>query len=133
MRFFVAILLLGALGCDDDGPTPPDDAFRDFVAAARSGQNERAWKMLSAGTRHTANNLVDAARAGILAAGEKPPANGQEFIFGSGVEMIREIRQVEVIAIEGDTAHLKVTDTDGGSLAMEMHLEEGAWRLVLPL
>ncbi len=127
----LAAFLLFASGCDD-APTP-EASLRAFIAAASAGDHDTAWIGLSRETREAAEALVVSVREGLLAAGEVPPADGKALIFGSGLEMIREVEAIEEVSRTKTRAKLKVTDPDGSAIELEMRREDGQWRLHLPL
>ncbi|MDF1564624.1 MAG: hypothetical protein P1V51_16385 [Deltaproteobacteria bacterium] len=133
-RILPAALLLGIalLPACDDTPSP-EASLRAFIAAAAAGDHDRAWEGLTPETRQAADVMVAAVREALLAAGETPPRDGKALIFGQGLEMIREVESIEELSREGGVARLRVKDPGGETVELEMRLQEGRWRLHLPL
>jgi len=115
----------------------PEAGLRAFLAAAAAGDHDAAFARLSKATQAEADRLVAVARPILMAAGETVPADGKAFLFGQGLDLVREVDRIEALdkpgEKEGSVAHLKVTDTSGQVVVLEMRLEGGKWRLHLPL
>lgn len=132
MKRLPALALLAALaltGCRRD--LPPDQRYQAFAAAARAGDSDAVWSMLSEGSRAALE-----ARAREAAAGAPPgvvPASGRDLVLGDLAHRARRIRSVAVVRESGGTAVVSV-EVEGDERAREATLvrEGGSWRVVLP-
>ncbi len=126
-RLLALALLLAPLGCRrDEGPA---ERYAAFAAAAREGDGDAVWSMLSERSRAAldAQARTLAARApGVVAPSPRqlvlgdlaPGARRQR-----SVVVVRESRDAAVVAVEVE-----------GAPAREVNLvrEGGAWRVVVP-
>jgi hypothetical protein len=124
-----ALGLLATTSCRE--PEGPADRYRVFAAAARAGDVETVWSMLSEDSRAKldarAKELSARAAPGVL------PGSGKDLVLGSlastappleSVVVVRESRNEAVVAVK----------TAGGGEAREVTLvrEGGTWRVILP-
>lgn len=111
----------------------PADAFRAFVNATAQERYDDAWSRLSEGTRASADQLAANAADRLKAAG-LPVPTGQELLFGKGgVELVRDLDRVEIARQEGPEATVVIVDAEGNQMPVDLLLEAGQWRVVLPL
>jgi len=124
-----AALALALPGCKRD--LPPDARYRAFADAARAGDGEVVWSMLSESSRAA---LDARARA---AAARAPPgvirSSGRDLVLGDLSPQSRRIRSVSTVRVSGATAVVAV-ELEGEERAHEVTLvrEGGSWRVVLP-
>jgi hypothetical protein len=132
MRTLAAILVLalgGPAACRR--PAGPDDAYRSFAAAARAGDSEKAWSLLSSRSREVldarAREVAARAPAGVV------PASGKELVLGDLAVRAPRIRSTTVLRESRDAAVVAV-EVEGADGAREVSLvrEAGVWRVVLP-
>jgi hypothetical protein len=132
MRTLVLLVVLalgGASACRR--PAGPDDAYRAFAAAARAGESEKVWDLLSARSREIldarAREAAARAPAGVI------PASGEELVLGDLAVGAPRIRSTVVLRESRDAAVVAV-EVEGGAGAREVSLvrEAGVWRVVLP-
>jgi hypothetical protein len=129
VRLGAALLVLLSLACRR--PEGPADRYRVFAAAARAGDADTVWSMLSERSREMlderAKEVAARAAPGVL------PASGRELVLGdlapragriASATVLRESRDAAVVAVqlEGERAPREVT----------MVREDGRWRVVLP-
>jgi hypothetical protein len=127
-RLSLALALVLAAGCSRD--LGPAERYRAFAAAARSGDSDAVWSMLSERSRAA----LDARAAGI--ASRAPPGvvagSGRQLVLGDlaartprakAVVVRRESRERAVVAVEVE-----------GEPVREVTLvrEGGVWRVDLP-
>lgn len=128
VRLLVLAVLLASSGCRRD--VGPAERYGAFAAAARKGEADEVWSMLSERSRQALD-----ARARALAA-QAPPGviagSGRQLVLGNlaqrarppvSVTVVRESRDAAVVAVEME-----------GEPAREVSLvrEGGQWRVVLP-
>jgi hypothetical protein len=126
-RLLALALLLSPAGCRREAG--PAERYAAFAAAARDGDAEAVWSMLSGGSR-----AAFQARARALA--ERAPGvvapTARQLVLGDlaprarrprSVVVVRESREAAVVAVEVE-----------GSAAREVSLvrEGGLWRVVVP-
>jgi hypothetical protein len=130
-RLAVALLsgLLAVSGCRR--PAGPAEAYRAFAAAARAGDADRVWELLSARSRERLD--ARAKEVSARAPGGVVPASGKELVLGDLALSARAIRSVVVLRESRDAAVIGV-EVEGGEGAREVSLvrEAGVWRVVLP-
>ena len=123
----VAALGLHALwGCPDNAP---ERAFDVFYRALQRGDVDTAWASLSQRTRTALEGVV--ARATPPGAVSRP---AQQVLFEQGMlAPMREILSVQVLNRAGEQATLQVEDEAEQKQQITMVLEQGEWRVVLPV
>jgi hypothetical protein len=111
-----------------DGPA---ETYRRFASAARGGDAELAWSLLSADTR----SALDA-RARAAAAHAPPgvvPVTGKDLVLGDFSIRAPRIRSATVLRESRDAAVVAVEDESGARAEVSLVREAGAWRVVVPL
>ncbi|WP_242346728.1 hypothetical protein [Anaeromyxobacter terrae] len=123
------LLVLLSIACRR--PEGPADRYRVFAAAARAGDTDTVWSMLS--ERSRARLEERAKEVGARAAPGVLPATARELVLGdlaptagrvASVTVRRESRDAAVLAVEVEGA--------AGPEEVEMVREDGRWRVVLP-
>jgi hypothetical protein len=132
MRTLVVIVFLalgGAAGCRR--PAGPAEAYRAFAAAARAGDSEKVWDLLSARSREALD--ARAREVAARAPGGVVPPSGKELVLGDLAVRAPRIRSTVVVRESRDAAVVAV-EVEGGAGAREVSLvrEAGVWRVVLP-
>ncbi len=127
-RLLALAVLLASSGCRRD--VGPAERYAAFAAAARKGEADEVWAMLSERSREALD-----ARARTVAA-QAPPGvvagSGRQLVLGdlaprarrpTSVTVVRESRDAAVVAVEVE-----------GEPAREVRLvrEGGQWRVVVP-
>ena len=124
--FALAVALLAA-GCR----RAPDPAatYRAFARAARSGDEDGAWAMLSVRSQAM---LDDRARALSGRTGGVVPASGKDLLLGDAAAGAARVKAAVTIRESADSAVVRV-ETEGAPAAeVSLVKEGGAWRIVLP-
>lgn len=130
MRRLLPLALLGTLtlaGCSR--PDGPAETYRRFAAAARGGDAEAAWGMLSTRSREALD-----ARAKELAARAAPgvlPASGRDLLLGDQSARAPRLRSAVVVRESAGAAVVRVEDEAGEKGEVTMVHEGGAWRVAL--
>jgi len=125
----VALLVLLATACRR--PEGPADRYRVFAAAARSGDMDTVWSMLSERSRamldERAREVAARAAPGVL------PSSGRELVLGDLAPRAARIAQVTVLRESRDAA-LVAVQLEGATSKEEVQMvrEDGRWRVVLP-
>lgn len=123
-----ALLVLLALACRR--PEGPADRYRVFAAAARSGDAETVWSMLSERSRamldERAKEVAARAAPGVL------PQSGRDLVLGDLAPRAARIASVTVLRESRDAAVLTVQLEGAGAEEVAMVREDGRWRVVLP-
>jgi hypothetical protein len=128
VRAFALALLFAWAGCRRD--VGPAERYAAFAAAARDGDADAVWSMLSARSREALD-----ARARALAA--RVPsgvvsASGRQLVLGDLAPRARRPRSV-VVARESRDAAVVAVDVDGeGAREASLVREGGVWRVVVP-
>jgi hypothetical protein len=132
MRTLVTILVLALGGTAACRRTAgPAEAYRAFAAAARAGDSEAVWKLLSARSQEVldarAREVSARAPAGVV------PASGKDLVLGDLAVRAPRVRSTVVLRESRDAAVVAV-EVEGGAAAREVSLvrEAGVWRVVLP-
>jgi hypothetical protein len=121
-----AALLLLAPGCRKTGP---EEAYRAFAESLRAGDAQKAWSLLSEGSRKALD-----ARAAQLAreTGGVVRESGAALLVGAEARRAPRIASVTVVREGPGEAVLRVADESGESREVAMAREGGGWRVVLP-
>lgn len=124
-----ALLVLLAVGCRR--PEGPADRYRVFAAAARAGDADTVWSMLSERSRamldERAKEVAARAAPGVL------PSSGRELVLGDLAPRAGRIAQVTVLRESRDAALVAVQlEGASGKEEVQMVREDGRWRVVLP-
>ena len=129
LRMLGLVLLLASTGCRRD--VGPAERYAAFSAAARDGDADAVWSMLSKSSREA---LETRARA---LAGRVPPgvvvASGRQLVLGDLAPRARRPRSVVVVRESRDAA-VVAAEVEGQQGAREVRLvrEGGVWRVVVP-
>jgi hypothetical protein len=128
----LAVLVLAALASSAcRRPQGPAEQYRAFTAAARAGDADQVWSMLSERSRALldarATQVAARAPAGVVA------SSGREVVLGDLASSAARVESVVVSRESRDAAVLAVRvagrpDPEQVSLVRE----GGAWRVVLP-
>lgn len=132
MRRLLPLALLSAVALAAcSRPEGPAESYRRFAAAARAGDADTVWSMLSERSRaeldERARQVAARAAPGVL------PATGRELVLGdlsptagrlASVTVRRESRDAALLAVQVEGA--------AGPAEVEMVREDGRWRVVLP-
>jgi hypothetical protein len=128
LRTMALALLLGSTGCRRD--VGPAERYAAFAAAARDGDGDAVWAMLSGGSREGFE-----ARARALAARVPPGAvstSGRQLVVGDLAPRARRPRAVVVVRESRDAAVVKVEVEGEPDREASLVREGGAWRVVVP-
>ncbi len=131
MRRALAVSLAVLLSLACRRAQGPADQYRAFVAAARAGDSDAVWSMLSERSRAAlddrAREVAARAPAGVL------PASGRDLVVGDLAAHAGRVQSVVVTRESRDAALLAVR-VEGAAEPQEVSLvrEGGAWRVVLP-
>jgi hypothetical protein len=120
--------LLASAGCR---PEPdPAERYRAFAAAAREGDADAVWAMLSERTRQAldarAKALAASAPAGVL------PASGKQLVVGDLGRRAKRPRNVVVVRESPDAAVVSVEVEGEPAREVQLVREGGVWRVVVP-
>lgn len=121
-----AALALGACPRPDD----PADRYRRFAAAARAGDADAVWSMLSGASREAfdaeARALSARAPKGVI------PPSGRDLVVSDQSARAPRIRSAVVVRESAGTAVVRVEDDAGATGEVTLVREGGAWRVVVP-
>lgn len=123
-------MLLAALalaGCRR--PDGPAESYRRFAAAARTGDADAVWSMLSERSRAALD-----ARARALSSRAAPgviPPSGRDLVLGDQAARAPRLRSAVVVRESADAAVVRVEDEAGGQGEVTLLREGGAWRVEL--
>jgi hypothetical protein len=128
LRTIALALLLASTGCRRD--VGPAERYAAFAAAAREGDGDAVWSMLSERSREAFE-----ARARALAA--RVPAgavstSGRQLVLGDLAPRARRPRAVVVVRESRDAALVKVEVEGEPDREASLVREAGAWRVVVP-
>jgi hypothetical protein len=121
-----AALLLVSPGCRKPGP---EEAYRAFAESLRAGEAQKAWSLLSEGSRKALD-----ARAAELAreTGGIVRESGAALLVGAEARRAPRIASVALVREGPREAVLRVMDEAGATSEVAMAREGGGWRVVLP-
>ena len=121
-----AAVLLFVPGCRKSGP---EEAYRAFAESLRAGDAQKAWPLLSEGSRKALD-----ARAADLAreTGGVVRDDGAALLVGAEARRAPRIASVTVVREGPREVVLRVVDEAGASSEVAMAREGGGWRVVLP-
>jgi hypothetical protein len=130
-RSSVAVVLLAVLAVACRRPEGPADRYRVFASAARAGDGDTVWSMLSERSREMlderAKEVAARAAPGVL------PSSGRELVLGDLAPRAGRVAQVTVLRESRDVALVAVQlDGAGDRREVQMVREGGRWRVVLP-
>lgn len=124
-----ALLSLLTPGCRRE--PGPAERYRAFASAARAGDSDAVWSMLSERSRAELD-----ARAKALAArapGGVVPSAGRDLVLGGLFARARRVGSVSLVRESGDSAVVSVELEGGGGGGEVTLVREGrSWRVVLP-
>ncbi len=127
-RLLALALLLAQAGCRRD--VGPAERYAAFAAAARQGDADEVWSMLSSRSREA---LDERARA---LAGKAPPgvvaAAGRQLVLGDLAPRARRPRSVVVVRESRDAAVVAVDVEGEPTREVSLVREGGLWRVVVP-
>jgi len=128
LRVLAAGLLLASSGCRRD--VGPADRYRAFSAAARDGDAEAVWSMLSERSREAfdarARALAARAPAGVVS------SSGRALVLGDLAPSARRPTSVVVVRESRDAAVVSVEVEGEGAREVSLVREGGVWRVVVP-
>jgi hypothetical protein len=120
-----AALLLPA--CRND--RPPDAAYRAFTRAAREGNADAAWALLSERTREwldrRATEAASRAPPGVV------PASGKELLLGNAALGAPKVKSIVILRESTDRAVLQV-EVEGQPAREVTLVNERGWRVDIP-
>jgi hypothetical protein len=125
----LALVVLASTACRR--PQGPAEQYRAFTAAARAGDADQVWSMLSERSRAIldarAREVAAQAPAGVVA------ASGRDLVLGDLAARAGRVESV-VVSRESRDAALLAVRVEGRPDPEEVTLvrEGGAWRVVLP-
>ncbi len=110
-------------------PEGPAESYRRFAAAARAGDADAVWALLSARSRAAldgrARELSARAAPGVI------PPSGRDLVLGDEATKAPRLRAAVVVRESADSAVVRVEDEAGGKGEVTLAREGGAWRVVL--
>ena len=128
LRTIALALLLGSAGCRRD--VGPAERYAAFAAAAREGDADAVWSMLSDRSRQAlesrARDLAARAPAGAVT------TSGRQLVLGDFAARARRPRAVVVVRESSDAAVVKVEVEGEPDREASLVRESGAWRVVVP-
>lgn len=130
MRRLLPLVLLAAVALAAcRSPEGPAESYRRFAAAARAGDAEAVWSMLSSRARaaldQRARDLSSRAAPGVI------PPSGRDLVLGDQAARAPRLRSAVVVRESADSAVVRVEDEAGGKGEVTLVREDGAWRVEL--
>jgi hypothetical protein len=131
MRRSIAVLLAVGLTLACRRAQGPAEQYRAFAAAARAGDADAVWSMLSERSRAAldarAREVAARAPSGVLS------SSGRDLVLGDPSASARRLASVVVTRESRDAALLAVRVEDAGEpREVSLVREGGGWRVVLP-
>lgn len=127
LRLLALSLLLASAGCRRD--VGPADRYAAFAAAAREGDADAVWSMLSARSREALE--VQARALAARAPGVVAPS-ARQLVLGDLAPRARRPRSIVVVRESRDAAVVAV-ELDGAPVREASLVREGGvWRVVVP-
>lgn len=128
LRALGLAVLLASTGCRrDDGPA---ERYSAFAAAARDGDADAIWSMLSEKSRAAfearARALAARVPSGVVA------GSGRQLVLGDLAPRARRPRAVVVVRESRDAAVVSVEVEGQGAAEVTLVREGGVWRVVVP-
>lgn len=126
MRLAALASVLLTLACARQTPVA---AYASFVQAARRGESDQVWSMLSKESRARLDALAKDAAA---AAPNLVADSGKRLVLGSAADAATPIAQdgLALLRESADRAILRVTEEGGRSREVTL-VQEGGWRVDL--
>jgi hypothetical protein len=128
VRVLALALLFASTACRRD--VGPAERYSAFAAAARDGDEDAVWSMLSAKTREAlearARALAARVPSGVVS------ASGKQLVLGDLAPRARRPSSVVVVRESRDAAVVAVETEGEGSREASLVREDGAWRVVVP-
>jgi hypothetical protein len=128
LRVLALALLLAPAACRRD--VGPAERYAAFAAAARSGDADAVWGMLSQRSRDAletrAKALAERAPSGVLA------TSGRQLVLGDLAPLARRPRSVVVVRESRDAAVVSVELEGEGAREATLVRERGVWRVDVP-
>ena len=128
LRTLALALLLASPGCRRD--VGPAERYAAFAAAARDGNSDAVWSMLSQASREAFE-----ARARALAARVPPgvvATSGRQIVLGDLAPLARRPSSVTVVRESRDAAVVAVEMEGQGAREVALVREGGVWRVAVP-
>jgi hypothetical protein len=127
-RACLPALLLALAACSR--PTSPAEVYRKFALAARTGDADAVWSMLSGASQQ----LLDgrAREAAARAPEGVVPASGARLVLGDLSARAPRVKSAVVLRESASAAVVRVEDEAGGMGEVSLVKEGGAWRVVVP-
>jgi hypothetical protein len=121
-------LFVASVGCRRD--VGPAERYSAFSQAAREGDADAVWSMLSERSREAfdarARELAVRTPAGVVA------ASGRQLVLGDLAPRARRPRSVVVVRESRDAAVVSVEVEGEGAREASLVREGGVWRVVVP-
>jgi hypothetical protein len=128
VRLLALALLLAAAGCRRD--VGPAERYAAFATAAREGNAEAVWSMLSQASKDAvearARALAGQAPGGVVA------TSGRQLVLGDLAPRAPRPRSVVVVRESRDAAVVAVEVEGQGTREVSLVREGGVWRVVVP-
>jgi hypothetical protein len=126
MRRSALALVALAFACNRQ---PPAAAYASFADAARKGDSDKVWAMLSKASQARFDALAKEAAA---AAPGVVTASGKALVLGNAADESSPIGKngIELLRESADRAVLKVVEANGRSREVTL-VQEGGWRVDL--
>jgi hypothetical protein len=130
LRLSLSLVLVLVLAAGCRGEPGPADRYRTFAAAARRGDGDAVWSMLSEGSRAALDARAKALAARVPAG--VVPGSGRELVLGGLSARAPRPGQVLVVRESRDTAVVAVEVEGEPPREVMLVREGGVWRVVVP-